>query len=290
MARKTKKKGNTVSIDFTDVGAGNVLHPDGAYGFKTIEAENNEEKESIIVKAEITSAPSKKLIGKVVQIYFSLEANRLWVLRQYLDASGVETPDGPGDIDLDELADTEFTAVNEQYDGQSGLRNSWKNFGSADGASADEEEEDEAEVDEDEDEDEDEAPKKKSKKDRREARKAKKSKKVVEEDEDEDEDAEEESDEDEDEDEAPKKKSKKGKADKKAKKSKKVVDEEDEEDEDEAEEEAGPTEDEVNEMSPKELKGLIKKHKLDVDLDDFPTIKKQRIQVILALEEEGLIG
>lgn len=278
MARKSKKKGNTVSVNFDDVEAGAVLYPEGPYTLKTTDAVHKDTDGGgrVNVKCEILEGPSKKIVGKSVTVSFGLGDTQLWVLRGFLDAVGIEIPEGPMDLDLDEIGGgLEFTAVNTHNEYKDRVNNQFNNFGAADGsASSEEEDEDEAEIDEDEDEDE--TSKKKSKKDRREARKAKKSK--VEDEEDEEDESE---DEDEDEEEEAPKKSKKGKADKKSKKSK---------DEDEDEESDTLTEDEVNEMSTKELKGVIKAHKLDVDLDDFPSVRKQRLQVILALEEEGLIG
>jgi len=47
--------------------------------------------------------------------------------------------------------------------------------------------------------------------------------------------------------------------------------------------------DEVKEMSVKDLAKLIKKHDLDVDLDDFKTDKKKAAAVVSALEDESLI-
>lgn len=81
--------------------------------------------------------------------------------------------------------------------------------------------------------------------------------------------------EEEEEEEAPKKKRKRGGDDdeddapkgRKSKKSKSV-----------------PTEDEIDEMSEEELREVIEEHSLDVDLDDYRTLRKMRAAVLEALE------
>lgn len=104
-------------------------------------------------------------------------------------------------------------------------------------------------------------------------------------------------DEDEDDDdEKPKKKSSKSDDDEedeeeeedKPKKKKKDDDEEDEEEEDEDEEEEDEkvTQSQILKMDEKALKKLIERAGLDVDLDDYKNIKKQRAAVIEALEEQ----
>lgn len=49
------------------------------------------------------------------------------------------------------------------------------------------------------------------------------------------------------------------------------------------------TEEDVNDMSEDELGDVIEEHKLDVDLDDFKTLRKQRAAVIDALQEAGVL-
>lgn len=49
------------------------------------------------------------------------------------------------------------------------------------------------------------------------------------------------------------------------------------------------SEDDVQEMSEEELEKLVKKHKLDVELDDLKTLRKKQNAVIDALESEDLI-
>lgn len=265
MARRDRKSKNTniVKVDFTDVES-NVLLPEvSGATLKVVAAafKDNESDGSIVVKYEILRADSKKLIGKTGQSYFNLGDTSLWVLRNFLEALGVEVPAGPLDLDLTELVDLEFVAdiTQNEYNGRTSNR--LANFSMTDGDSKKDEDEDEVIVkgkkrskDEDEDEDEDEVPKSK-----------KKSRKSDE-------------DEDEEEDEKPRKKSKK-------------LDDEDEEDEapKKKKKKALITEDEVRDMDEKELKGLVREHELDVDLSEYANIRKKGMAVIDALSDAGLL-
>lgn len=49
------------------------------------------------------------------------------------------------------------------------------------------------------------------------------------------------------------------------------------------------TQDDISDMSEDELEDVIKEHKLDVDLDDFSTLRKMRAAVIDAAEEAGVL-
>ncbi len=50
------------------------------------------------------------------------------------------------------------------------------------------------------------------------------------------------------------------------------------------------TEDSIGEMTEDELQDVIDEHKLKVDLDDFPSLRKMRAAVIDAAQEKGVIG
>lgn len=280
MARRDRKNknSNVVKVDFTDTES-NVLLPEvSGATLKVLAAthKDNDGDGAIVVKYEVVKADSKKLIGKTGIVYFNLGETSLWVLRNFLEAVGVEVPAGPMDIDLTELPELEFVAdiTQNEYNGRTSNR--LANFSMTDGDSKkDEEDEDEVIVKgkkrpKDEDDEEDEAPRKKSKK-------------VV--------------DEDEDEDEAPKSKKKSSKSDdedeeeEKPRKKSKKIDDEDEEDEapKKKKKKAVITEDEVRDMDEKELKGLIREHELDVDLAEYPNIRKKGMAVIDALSDAGLL-
>lgn len=304
MARKNRKNNNVVKVDFTDVES-NVLLPEvqgATLKVVSAAAKDNDGGGSIVIRYEVIKADNKKLVGKTSNNYFNLGESSLWVLRNFLEAVGVEVPAGPLDIDLTELPDLEFVADITQNDYNGRTSNRLANFSMTDGDSKkDDEDEDEVIVkgkkrskDEDE-EDEDDAPKskKKSKKssddeDDEDEAPRKKSKKVVDEDDEEDEAPKSKkksrkSDDDEDEEEeAPKKKSKRSK-------------DEDDEDEEEApkskkkKNKAVITADEVRDMDEKELKALVREHELDVDLSEFSNLRKKVLAVIDELDAQGLL-
>lgn len=56
-----------------------------------------------------------------------------------------------------------------------------------------------------------------------------------------------------------------------------------------AKEEPALSQDDINDMSEEELADVIEEHDLDVDLDDFKTLRKQRAAVIDAAQEAGLL-
>lgn len=274
MARKskTKAKGNTVRVDFSDVSA-NVLLPEGdGYVFQVESAEqkDNDGDGQIIIKVKVLDAPSAKVIGKTTTVYFNLAPQSLWVLANALAAMGMEVPEEAVDLDLDEVVGLTFGADVEHREWNDKKKLNLTNFVPADAEASDDEDEEEEVVvkkgkkaRDDEDEDEDEKP----------AKKSRKSKKV-EEDEDEDEEpvvkgkkASKKSDDEDEEDEKP---AKKGKASKKKKAT-------------------TYAESEILEMDDEELEDLVGETGIDVDLEDYETTRKKRKAVIAALEEEGLL-
>lgn len=304
MARRDKtkkKKGNVVTVDFSEVQSNSTLPEISAARLKVVGAESmdNDGDGSIKVRIEVVDCDLPKAIGKTTTIFFNLGKTSLWVLRNFLDALGVDVPESEHDIDLDGLIDLEFIADVVQHEYNDKISNRLANFQISDEAPAKDEDEDVVKIkgkkskSEDEDEEEEEAPRKKSKKSRDEdeeeedERPSKKSKKKSR---DEDE---------EDEDEAPKKKRKSRDEDeededeKPRKKSKKSKDEDEDEEEDDTPKKKKSkgvvTEDEVREMDEKELKGLVKKYELDVDLSDYPSTRKKAMAVVDALEENDLL-
>lgn len=273
--RKRRKAGNVVTVNFDGVQSNVALPEAEQCRLKVVSAthKDNDGDGSIMVRIQVLKSDNKKIIGKETNIYFNLSESSLWVLRNFLEALGAEIPEGPMDIALDDWVDLEFVADITQNTYNDRVSNRLANFTITDGSDKDSEEsedEDEDEVvvkgkkskakdeDEEDEEDEDEAPK---------SRKKSKAK---------------DEDEEEDEDEAPKKKSKKAK------------DEDEEDDEDEAPKKKSKksttyVDSELQELSEKELKAIIKKHDLDVDLDDYPNRRKKAMAVSNALDEEGLL-
>lgn len=189
--------------------------------------------------------------GGIAYYNTSLQPQALWNLRNLLEALGVTVPNSALDVDLEDLLGRELMVLidMEEYEGKK--RPKMTDFWPAeDGASSKKEEDVEDEEDEEE-----EAPRNK---------KSSKKSRVVEDDEEEEEE--------EDEEEAPRNK----------KSSKKVVEEEDEDDE-----QPMYSMDDIETADEKQLATIIKRHKLKVK--EGGNLRRQRANVILALEDAGLI-
>jgi len=310
------KKGGPIRVDFTGVEGKRSTLPDDDYLVEVEAVEVKDGNEYPYFELTLV-VQAGKFKGQKMWDRMSTSPGALWRLRSFLEVIGMEVPDEEMEIDQDELVGTQFVAVTaqEKYkndDDEKKVAVRMVDFYSADDFK-------EKEESDDEDEDEDEKPKSKKKdkvKDKKASKKSKKddddedeeeAEEAEEEEDDEDETPEERkkrlrkerrakrkggSDEDEDEDEKPKKKGKKSKKD------------EDEEEEDEEEEEAPKSKkkagkkkkggdkvsaDTVNEADEDDLEALIKEHDLEVDLDDFKTLRKKQAAVIDALETADLL-
>lgn len=191
--------------------------------------------------------------GGIAYYNTSLQPQALWNLRNLLEALGVTVPNSALDVDLEDLLGRELMVLidMEEYEGKK--RPKMTDFWPVeDGASSKKTEEDDVEDEEDEEE---EAPRNK---------KSSKKSRVVEDDEEEEEE--------EDEEEAPRNK----------KSSKKVVEEDDEDDE-----QPMYSMDDIETADEKQLATIIKRHKLKVK--EGGNLRRQRANVILALEDAGLI-
>lgn len=191
--------------------------------------------------------------GGIAYYNTSLQPQALWNLRNLLEALGVEVPNSAMDIDLEDMLGRELMVLidMEEYEGKK--RPKMTDFWPADEKTnkIEYKKGKDEDVEEEDDEDEDPAPRKKS---------SKKSKV--------DEDDEEEVEEDEEEEPAPRKKS-----------SKKVEEEEDEE--------PMYSVDDIDTADEKQLATIIKRHKLKIK--EGGNLRRQRANVILALEDAGLI-
>lgn len=124
MARRNKtaagKAKNRVSVDFTGVET-RVLLPEGVYNAKVdeIRLEDNDGKPYLSWKFK-TIDDDPKLNDKPLYNNTSLQPQSLWVLGQLLETLGVERPDGPMDLDFDELIGLELGLVveHEEYQGK----------------------------------------------------------------------------------------------------------------------------------------------------------------------------
>lgn len=127
MARKTtgsrgggrgkgkKKNVRRVSVDFTDVEV-RVHIPPGIYRAKVDEvaAETTSNKNEMLSWKFRTIDDDKKLDDKPLFYNTVLVPQSLWVLGALLDSLGVDRPDGPMDLDLDELVGLELELIVEE--------------------------------------------------------------------------------------------------------------------------------------------------------------------------------
>jgi uncharacterized protein DUF669 len=122
MARaKAKKKSSVVSIGFKGIQSRQLL-PEDDYRVKLTGAETTDSKSSGDEQIEFTFEVSKgKLEGQKLWFYCPLGEKSLWKLHGLLTAMGVDVPDDDMDLDLEELVEEghELMAVvqHETYDG-----------------------------------------------------------------------------------------------------------------------------------------------------------------------------
>jgi len=116
------KKKDKVRVDMGGV-EGRVLLPEGEY---VVEVESVELGESQSGNEMLTwvfktkEHADKKLNGQKLWYYTVLNANSLWNLKNLLETLGVEVPDGPMDLDFDELVGEEMIGIvaHDEYDGK----------------------------------------------------------------------------------------------------------------------------------------------------------------------------
>lgn len=113
--KPTRRKGNTISVDFTGVKSGGATVPDGRYTAKVTAVEQKEGKESGEPYIELTwEVTSKKCNGREVKFdNYSLQPQALWRLKSLLEAMEIEVPDGEQDIDFDEIISDETECIIE---------------------------------------------------------------------------------------------------------------------------------------------------------------------------------
>jgi hypothetical protein len=147
MARR-KAKDRTVSLDFTDVetGGGGFKIPEGDYRMKVESVEDTESDAGNSMFKWTFVGMEKKAKGKKFYLYTVYDPpDSLWKLRSLLEALGQEVPDGPLDLDLDEMTDLEIIGHVEDEEYQNKMTSKLKDFSSVDGAEEEEEEEEEEE-------------------------------------------------------------------------------------------------------------------------------------------------
>lgn len=250
MARRSTKK-SSVKVNFKGVESRRTP-AEGDYLCKVLEAkagESGKGNEQSEFVCEIVSGEYK---GAKLYLYCPHGENSLWKLHAFLTALGVDVPDDELELDYEDYVDREFMGVvgHDSYQGKKNAR--LVDFDVAEAYEGDKDDDKKGgKKKKDKSKDKDADDKKSSKKDKDDEKKSDKKDKGKSKD-----DA---------------KSDKKGGKDKKKEKVEKY------------------DADDIKEMDAKALGKVIKKHDLDVDLDDFKTDKKKAAAVISALEDADLI-
>jgi len=98
MAKKHKKTGKLVTVDFTDVETRELI-PDGDYHVRVEEIEQEEGDKGPYLNW-VLKIPSGEYKGKKLYYMTSLTKQSLWNLRAVLEALGVEVPKSKMSLDL----------------------------------------------------------------------------------------------------------------------------------------------------------------------------------------------
>ena len=115
-AKRGSKRGNIITLDFTDVESGGGMPtPDGYY---TAEIKSITEEVGGDSGEPYLAVRWKTSVGSTVFDNFSLQPQSLWVLRTMLECAGYEIPDSEYDLDIDALEGIEcgLEIINEEYD------------------------------------------------------------------------------------------------------------------------------------------------------------------------------
>lgn len=118
------KKSRTITPDFTGVkstGGGGGFHiEEGSYPMRVEEVEQETSKSGNDMLKWVFKGTGGEAKGKTFFLYTTLTKDSLWKLRQTLEALGQDIPDGPEEIDLDDLEGLECTGVveDDEYDGK----------------------------------------------------------------------------------------------------------------------------------------------------------------------------
>jgi len=139
-ASRRKAKDRTVSLDFTDVeaGGGGFKIPEGSYRMKVKEVEDTESDAGNSMFKWTFEGLEKKAKGKKFYLYTVYDPpDSLWKLRSLLEALGQDVPDGPLDLDLDEMVDLEIIGEVGDEEYQNKITSKLQDFSSVDGADGD---------------------------------------------------------------------------------------------------------------------------------------------------------
>jgi flagellar biosynthesis GTPase FlhF len=113
---------SVVSVDFTGVeSGGRGAIPEGDYRFEVKEAtRETSQAGNDMVKLTFAVSEAGPYKGRQQWMYCTLGAESLWKFRMVLEALGFEVPDGPMDVDLNELVGAELmgSVIHEDYQGE----------------------------------------------------------------------------------------------------------------------------------------------------------------------------
>jgi hypothetical protein len=115
-----KKNSNAVNVDFSGVET-RILLPEGIYAASVAEVSQEQGDKAPYLSWKFkTIDDDPKLNDKPLYNNTSLAPQSLWVLGSLLETLGVERPDGPMDIDFDDLVGLELLLVveHEEYQGK----------------------------------------------------------------------------------------------------------------------------------------------------------------------------
>ena len=153
--RKGKKKAGSITVDMDGVSS-RALLPEGEYPVRVkgieLKTSDNSGKDYLEWEFETFDTGDEKLNGVTLYYMTSLQPKALFNLRGLLEAMGVDVPDGPMDIEFDELEDEEVLAIvrHEEWEGKP--RHKMKDYAPL-GERGDDEKVSVSEEDDDEDED-----------------------------------------------------------------------------------------------------------------------------------------
>lgn len=284
MAKAKKKAKKSLTLNFKGVEGKRTLLPEDDYRVEVEEVEMKEGDKApyLAFTFKVTAnadGTKTKHAGGLLWDNASTSEKSLWRLRSLLEALGVDVPDDEMDIETDDLVGREMVAVvGHEKDADYGTRAKLVDFYAID---------EDGDSSDDEDGEEDEDDKKKSKKDKKKSKKS------------DDDDGDDESGDDEDEED---KKARRRKERRAERKKRQKGDDDDAGEDDEEEEKPSKksskkdkkkakkfSADEVQDADEDELESIIEKSGIEVDLDDYKTLKKKQAAVIDALEDAELL-
>jgi len=121
--KRTNKGKKVVSIDFTGVSAegGGRLLPEGTYQFEVKDVEQKDSEASGEPYFAFTFEVAEgDFAGTKAWDNMSHQPQALWKLRSFMEAAGIETTDGPMEVDPDDFVGLVVTAsvIHEEYRGR----------------------------------------------------------------------------------------------------------------------------------------------------------------------------